>query len=134
MTTSLTWTFSACRNVVSCGIDSEQVARFRKWDNAGTDFLPFVFTKREHAHCRRMQSPARGLCAAFCVKEAMFKALGRPYNFTECEFFLAKSPDKSSFVVSRRFAAEAGNTIPRLTLMMPESHHFTAVVYLLGAA
>jgi phosphopantetheinyl transferase (holo-ACP synthase) len=80
-----------------------------------------------------MPCPARGLCAAFCVKEAMRKALGRPFDFTECEFFLAKNQGKSSLVVSRRFASDNRNVVPLATIMTPARDHLTAVVYLLSA-
>ena len=32
------------------------------------------------------------LCASFCCKEALYKAIGTPYNFNECEFFIEEPP------------------------------------------
>ncbi len=80
-----------------------------------------------------MPCPARGLCAAFCVKEAMLKALGCSFDFTECEFFLARNQDKSSLVVSQRFASDNRNVVPFAKIMTSVRDHLTAVVYLLSA-
>ena len=131
-TTSLTWTFSSCCRLVSCGVDAERVGRFGRWAIAGAGFMPFVFTKKERSHCRGLDHPAAGLCAAFCVKEALYKALGRPYNFTDCEFLLGRGKAKSSFSVSRRLAREFRGILPVAKILRPVSGHITAVVYFLG--
>lgn len=132
-TTSLTWTFSSCCRLVSCGIDSERVGRFRRWSKDGSAFLPFVFTKKERSRCRRLSNPAAGLCAAFCVKEALYKALGRPYNFTDCEFLLGRGRASGSLAVSRGLARDLRGTVPVAKILRPARGHLTAVVYLLGA-
>ncbi len=44
-----------------------------------------VFSAREVEYINRLADPAFGFCAAFCCKEAVFKALGQPINFVECE-------------------------------------------------
>jgi phosphopantetheinyl transferase (holo-ACP synthase) len=118
--------------LVSCGIDSERIGRFERWASSGAGFMPFVFTKKERSRCARLDHPAAGLCAAFCVKEALFKALGRPYNFTDCEFLLGRGKAKSSFSVSRRLAREFRGFLPVAKILRPVSGHITAVVYLLG--
>lgn len=70
---------------MACGIDLERIDRFRKWA-AGEDNPPdFVFSDREISHNRTLPDPALGLCACFCCKEAMVKALGEPFNMTDCE-------------------------------------------------
>ena len=92
--------------------------------------MPFVFTEKELDHCMRLKSPAAGLCAAFCVKEAMLKVLRRPYDFTGCEFFLSKSGAGHSLVLSGRVA---GRVVPRVKLVRPDRSHFAAAVYLFAA-
>jgi phosphopantetheinyl transferase (holo-ACP synthase) len=133
-TTSLTWTSDSCRRLLSCGIDSERVARFRRMARDRSRFMPFVFTSRERSRCRRLPDPAAGLCAAFCVKEALYKALGSPYNFTDCEFLPGRDSTKGFFAVSPRFAADYPGVMPCVKILAPVKGHCTAIVYLLDAA
>lgn len=51
-----------------------------------------VFSTAEINHIRTLHDQAIGFCASFCCKEATYKALGRPMNFTECE--LLYNPEK----------------------------------------
>ena len=44
-----------------------------------------MFSTREIEHARALDDPARALCAAFCCKEALFKALGAMFEYPECE-------------------------------------------------
>ena len=46
-----------------------------------------VFSRKEVEHIRTLPDKALGFCSSFCCKEAVFKALGVPFNFTECELF-----------------------------------------------
>jgi phosphopantetheinyl transferase (holo-ACP synthase) len=68
-----------------CGIDSEKISRFETIARESGYPFPFVFSRAEMDHCRRLTNPALGLCAAFCCKEALRKAIAVPYNFTDCE-------------------------------------------------
>ena len=83
-TASLTWRFESPSGLLGCGVDLESAERFSKWA-AGIDTPAFVFTPAEIAHAASLPDPALGLAVAFCCKEAVFKALGGPYAFTECE-------------------------------------------------
>ena len=133
MTTSLTWTFNSRLALVSCGIDSEHVARFYKWEKAGKNILPFVYTPKERTHCRGLADPAKGLCAAFCVKEALCKALERPYDFTDCEFLYAGTLQNSLFALSGKIAPRMRNIQACAKLLMPVKGQVTAIVYLFSA-
>jgi phosphopantetheinyl transferase (holo-ACP synthase) len=83
---SFTWTFDSPRRVRGCGVDIESVARFcRLVDSPGA--WSSVFSEREWTHARSLPEPALGLCASFACKEAAFKALGHPFNFSDCELF-----------------------------------------------
>jgi phosphopantetheinyl transferase (holo-ACP synthase) len=77
--------------LLGCGIDSEKIRRFEKIARENGHPFPFVFTKHEIDHCQSLASPAQGLCAAFCCKEALRKALAAPYNFTDCEALFNES-------------------------------------------
>lgn len=92
--------------------------------------MPLVFTKKEIDHCMRLKNPAAGLCASFCVKEAMLKALRRPYDFTGCEFFFSKYGAGHRLVLSGRVARRV---VPRVRLVRPDRRHFAAAVYLFTA-
>ena len=94
--------------LISCGIDSERIERFVSWIPGTENPLPLVFTDRELAHCRAQRDPARALCASFCCKEAVFKALGEPYNFTDCELLPDLSSDTCPIALDKALCAAAG--------------------------
>ena len=93
--------------VLGCGVDCEELARFAPMLAAEAHPMPLVFTRAEVDHARSLPSPARALCACFCAKEAVFKALGAPYNFTDCELFLS-ADDTAELRLSPSLAAEHG--------------------------
>jgi len=69
--------------------------------------MPLVFTRAEVDHARTLPFPARALCACFCAKEAVFKAIAGPYNFTDCELFLS-ADDTAELRLSPALTAEHG--------------------------
>ena len=75
-------------------MDCEEIARFAPMLAAEAHPMPLVFTRAEVDHARTAPFPARALCASFCAKEAVLKALNAPYDFTDCELFL--SPDDTA--------------------------------------
>ncbi len=83
-----------------------------------------------------MQLPdiAKALCAAFCVKEAMRKAVGRPYSFTDCEFFPNRRIGGGKLVLSRRFFPAGRGAVPTVKLCTPAQGHVTAIVHLMAEA
>jgi phosphopantetheinyl transferase (holo-ACP synthase) len=83
---------------VRCGVDVEETRRFRRFLPSaapagadGDDSL--LFHPAEIRAALAGPDPARWLCACFCAKEALFKALGEPFNFNELEFLPADPPD-----------------------------------------
>jgi phosphopantetheinyl transferase (holo-ACP synthase) len=87
--TSLTWNYETSHKLVACGIDTERVDRFSQYVTDDEYPMPFVFSREEVRHFRRLINPEKGFCAAFCSKEAFFKAVSSHYNFPECELFLS---------------------------------------------
>jgi phosphopantetheinyl transferase (holo-ACP synthase) len=73
--------------LLACGIDSEKISRFSSAASDTGHPFPFVFSSSEISHCRGLDNPSLGLCASFCCKEAVRKALARPYNYPDCEAF-----------------------------------------------
>ena len=79
--------------------------------------MPFVFTKRELDHCSTLADPAAGLCRSFCCKEAVFKALGIPYRFTDCELLSGDGDNECDIGISpdlrRQFAIRRARALIR---------------------
>lgn len=65
----------------SCGIDIEDSDRFDKWAETPP---PFIYSADEIELAKQFDDPKPFLSAAFSLKEALFKALREPYNFTDC--------------------------------------------------
>ena len=86
-TTLSTWRFDSDRPLTGCGVDVESATRFNGLAATDESVMPFVFSARELEHARRQPAPNRALCISFTCKEALRKALDRPYDFTECEAF-----------------------------------------------
>ncbi len=82
----LTFSFNSSHSLIGCGVDGESVTRFTSLVNVPQPF-PFVFSQEETEYIQGLADPAEGFCAAFCCKEAVFKALGKPFNYTDCQFF-----------------------------------------------
>jgi hypothetical protein len=83
--TSSTWSSEAKRPLVGCGVDCESAQRFEALLAREPHPLPFAVTAAEVAFARSLEDQARALCASFCAKEAIAKALGGPFDFTACE-------------------------------------------------
>jgi phosphopantetheinyl transferase (holo-ACP synthase) len=133
-TTSSTWSFSSSRRLIACGIDSERIDRFRGWASEPARAPSFVFTGREIGHACGLADAALGLCASFCCKEAVFKALGGPYDFTDCEFFMNEDEEParihlSEGLRSKHRVREALAAVRRERL---EAGELIVVAYLLG--
>jgi hypothetical protein len=82
--TSSRWISSPPRRLRLCGVDAEKIERFSRLSRAKGHPMPFVFSAQEMYFCRSLPDPCVGLCASFCCKEAVFKALGRPYDMAQC--------------------------------------------------
>jgi phosphopantetheinyl transferase (holo-ACP synthase) len=133
-TISLPRGFDSTRALAGCGIDCEKISRIASIIGVDDHPLPFVFSTAEIEHCRKSAAPAQTLCAAFCCKEALCKALRRPYNFTECEAFF----DGKSFTIAVRtseaFRSENGFAELRAAIATNplDNDELIATVYLLA--
>lgn len=105
--TSSTWTCDLAGPLIGVGIDAESAARFAE---AVLDGLPspLVFSEREVAHCRGLVDPARGLCAAFCAKEAFFKATRRPMDPRACRLLWEPGRVAQALELDATLVAETG--------------------------
>ena len=57
---------------ISIGCDIEENSRF---ENKSSEFLNKIFTKKELEYCFKSKNYSQHLCARFCAKEAIIKAL-----------------------------------------------------------
>lgn len=88
--TSLTWNYNTSLNLIGCGIDAERIERFKPYNINDEHPMPFVFSGDEITYFDQLSDPVKGLCSAFCCKEALYKAISKDYNFPDCELFLSE--------------------------------------------
>ena len=62
--------------IVGVGIDIIEVERLGRDLTEKDGLAEEIFTRKEIAYCRTKRYPAQHFAARFCVKEALFKALG----------------------------------------------------------
>lgn len=65
--------------MLKIGVDIEDVSRF---ENKDPKFLFRIFTQNELEYCFNNKNPHPHLCARFCAKEAVVKALSSVYPKT----------------------------------------------------
>jgi len=81
--------------ILGIGVDIIEVARVRaalENPRTGTRFRERVFTPAEAAYCGRRRNAYESFAARFAAKEAMMKALGRPYGWREIEVERGSGP------------------------------------------
>jgi hypothetical protein len=120
--------------VVGCGVDAERVERFREHVAPGAaPPWPLLFSDREVAHAFSLPDPALGLCAAFCVKEAVVKALGVPIDYRACELFFSPPGGGCDVGLSPEFIEEHGvlGAVARI-MYQRETRECVAAVTLYG--
>lgn len=76
-----TQSFSSDMQLKGCGVDIENIDRFNNW---AEEPPPFIYSPKEIELLPTFTDKLVYLCSVFCIKEALFKALQKPYNFNEC--------------------------------------------------
>lgn len=67
--------------MISVGVDIEDISRFKnKTLERDSKFLFKIFTQNELDYCFSNSNPAPNLCARFCAKEAVVKAMSSKYD------------------------------------------------------
>ena len=134
-TISSTWSFDSQLPLKACGIDSETIERFVDCDPPPKHSMPFIFTEREYRHAFSLPEPQAGLCAAFCCKEALRKALGEPYNYTDCEIEWHAGSEQHKLILDTNLREQHGildaSAIIRANPL--DGDQLIAVVYLFEA-
>lgn len=93
-----------------------------------------VFSEKELEHIRTLDDRPLGFCASFCCKEAFFKAVGVPINFTECELFY--DPATSVFQPNISCSPDdlPGFIGCNVRFFHPQADELAAVLFLFGAS
>jgi phosphopantetheinyl transferase (holo-ACP synthase) len=91
-------TFKTDADLIACGIDAELIERFAEWGVDAASPSPLIYSRREIEHSFTLTSPLTALCASFCCKEAVFKAIQHPYDFCQCE--LLWHPNQEQFDIT----------------------------------
>lgn len=130
MTILLTFNSKSHYRLLGCGIDSESIDRFTKYENQLAP-LPHIFSTREIEHINTLEDKALGFCASFCCKEAFYKASGFSFNFPESEFFYTPGKEDSFDVSLPNHCSQPYIDIEvRLLLQVP--NEITVLIYLFG--
>jgi len=96
------------RPLLGCGIDAEQIGRFENGDGRTFEPWSLIFTEREVEHARKLDEPALGLCACFCCKEALLKALGTSIDYRDCELLFSIGRLEQDLILSQALRREHG--------------------------
>jgi len=118
------------------GIDAEQVSRFEKFA-AGERPWRLVYSAREARHLTAQPYAARAFCAAFCGKEAFYKALGEFYSFPEFECLYRADAPEQEFVLALGLTERLGIGDVRMRIdeqFLVERGEFVVEVYLIHPA
>jgi phosphopantetheinyl transferase (holo-ACP synthase) len=134
VTTSSTWSSESGWPLRGCGVDLERIARFERLARPDDERWPLVFSARELDHARTLGDPARGLCAAFCCKEALFKALGAMFEYPECELLYDPATERQTPLLAAALAARHGIADCAAWVKPWGEGECLGVVYLFGQA
>jgi holo-[acyl-carrier protein] synthase len=95
--------------ILGVGIDSVQVERVRRATKRwGKGFLKRLFTEAELKYCFSHANPYPSLAARFAAKEALLKALGKPYQWKWHHMEVERADSgKPSFKLKAKAAAFA---------------------------
>lgn len=108
MTILSTWSSDRAEPPVGYGLDGERIDRFAGCCGPHGEPWALLFTPREVDHARSLDAPAHGLCASFCAKEALIKALGAAIDYRDCELLLRPGEEVHDLQLSPSLCEEHG--------------------------
>jgi phosphopantetheinyl transferase (holo-ACP synthase) len=130
---SLSWVDESARRLIGCGVDAERIERFEKLVGEDRPW-PLVFHAREVERARTLPNPAEGLCAAFCCKEALYKAVAKPVNFNKSAFLFDPAALSVTVDLAREVREAFGIASVSIRILRPAEGELMAVLYLFGEA
>ena len=92
-----------------------------------------IFSLREITHCAALDDQARGLCASYCCKEAVFKTIRQPFNGPECELFWQPDVEEYPITLSGRLRGEYAVSGGLARVTMKKSGECLVQAYLFNA-
>ena len=109
------------------GIDIENISRFENKDRiCNKKFLERIFTLSELDYCYSKKNYAAHLCARFCAKEAVIKALSylgiKHSKFNDIEIFHGKYNEPHVRIINKT------DKLKRLKISISLSHNKTNAV------
>lgn len=116
--------------LLGCGIDAEDSRRFTKLVGENHPW-PLVFSRREVDHSRSLPDPAWALCASFCAKEALCKAVQTPFDLALCEL-LATPGQAAHLHLAEELRNQFDITSATVELSAPAPDEVLAVVCVFG--
>jgi phosphopantetheine--protein transferase-like protein len=133
-TTSSTFNYKKSGRLIGAGLDIEQIHRFNSPLFSGLHPFPFLFSKKEYQFCDASKSRALVLCAAFCAKEALFKAIGKPYAFSDCQLFWDGKSKDCELQLSKNLKTEFGITeaLVQIKKHIPQKDYLSVSVFLIS--
>ncbi len=132
-TISLTFKSESHHPIIGCGIDCETISRFTKYIDQPHP-LPFIFSRKEVEHIHTLEDKAIGFCAAFCCKEAVFKAIDQPFNFNQCQFFYQPNRKTQPPPLLESIDSFAAVSRCSINIHFPDDIELMAIVHLFGAS
>jgi phosphopantetheinyl transferase (holo-ACP synthase) len=126
------WRIKGDEDLIGCGIDSEHIVRFTKWGTDRKEASPFVFSEKELDYFFTLDDPAIGLCTSFCSKEALFKALEQPFDYTSCELFWHPSLKEHKLILDDKLRNRHCISKVKTELKITTGGECIIVVYLIG--
>jgi phosphopantetheinyl transferase (holo-ACP synthase) len=89
-------------------LDAERIDRFQECCGPEGEPWSRLFTEREVKHNQKLEDPAFGFCASFCIKEAVLKAVGVPIDYQQCELLLCPDEELQNIHLAPEFSDEHG--------------------------
>jgi phosphopantetheinyl transferase (holo-ACP synthase) len=126
------WSFDPPGPLLGCGIDSEKISRFEQWRTTPPTEVSLLFARPEIIHCQTQIDPRQGLCAAFCCKEAIAKAIGSLYDFTLCRLLWLPRRRQHSLWLDPELSREYGIGTAMARIHMERHGTCTAAVFIFG--
>jgi hypothetical protein len=97
------WSRETGRRLTGVGLDVERIDRFRRIPGERERWLR-IYSPAELEHALALPDPARGLCAAFACKEALFKAAGERFDLATCQSFYQPGVETCRVILPVSFA------------------------------
>ena len=119
--------------LLACGLDAEQQERFAPLQGEALPW-PLVFSAEEARHNNALPDPAAGYCAAYCCKEAAYKALGPTCSLLDCQLRYKPGEAAQTIQISPDVMEQLGIADIRARVLLAPDEEVVAVLQFFGDA